>query len=240
MTKMNIILIVAAVLISAVISYRFLRFVKGSGTIITENREVKSFNKVSLEGIGKIIYKKGDKQSVAVVTDDNIAKHIETKTKGGTLRVRCAKHSAIKPSKLEIHVTAPSLDGFSGKGKVAFESNDAIETKEFSLSLTGKSVADVALQAENLKTTITGKSRISLKGVITKHSISMTGDGQINGLDLQSRLVSLSAMGKGEADLFVTDTLSLDMKGKIAVQYKGTPEVEKKSVGENSVTRLTT
>lgn len=236
---MHITLILLAVLITLFLAYRFLFFVKGSGTIISENREVKAFNKVSLEGIGKIIYKKGERQSVYILTDDNIMKHIETRTKGGTLWVRCAKHSTIKPSKLEIHVTAPSLDGFSGKGKVAFQSDDAIETKEFSLSLTGKSVADLALYAENLKTSITGKGSISLKGDIVQHTISMTGDGQINGLDIKSKLVSLSATGKGTAALFVTDTLSLDMKGKIAIQYKGTPEVVNKSVGKNCVTRLT-
>lgn len=239
MTKTNVILSLLSILIVVSLCFYLFRVVKGSGKVVEENRKVKAFNTISIEGIGKVIYSKGETQKVSVVTDDNIMEYIKTETKGGTLKVSCAKHAAIKPSKLEIRVTSPSLDGFSGKGAISFLSDDAIVTKGFSLALIGKATADVDLTAESLKTSLTGKGRISLTGDINQHTISMTGEGRIKGLDLQSKLTSVSATGKGFADLNVTDTLSLDMKGKITIQYKGTPEVQKKSVGKNSVTRIT-
>ena len=55
--------------------------VTGSGTIISEEREVPIFNQISLKGSGKVILTKGENQNVRVNTDENIMPHIQTEVK---------------------------------------------------------------------------------------------------------------------------------------------------------------
>jgi hypothetical protein len=57
--------------------------VKGSGNVISESRQVTEFNKIRLEGQGKVVLTQGNQSSLKVTTDDNILPFIETGVKNG-------------------------------------------------------------------------------------------------------------------------------------------------------------
>ena len=52
--------------------------VKGSGNVVTKERDVSGFDKVVVSGLGRVIVTQGDEESLTVETDDNLMQYIET------------------------------------------------------------------------------------------------------------------------------------------------------------------
>ncbi|OGO16907.1 MAG: hypothetical protein A2Z14_01960 [Chloroflexi bacterium RBG_16_48_8] len=52
--------------------------IQGSRNIITEARDVGGFNRIELEGMGKVILTQGEEESLTIEADDNLMEYITT------------------------------------------------------------------------------------------------------------------------------------------------------------------
>ncbi len=59
--------------------------IEGSGNIITEERNVSGFDRVTLSGFGEVSVQQGEAVSLTVSTDDNIMPHVRTEVRNNTL-----------------------------------------------------------------------------------------------------------------------------------------------------------
>ena len=87
LTKLVLVILVIAAITSACGIPFQPRLVRGSGDVIVENRSVSGFDKVSVEGAGRVIITQGKKESLTVETDDNLMKYIKTEVTGDTLEI---------------------------------------------------------------------------------------------------------------------------------------------------------
>lgn len=238
MSKTNVLFMLMSSTVVVLLCFYYFRSVKGSGRVLEENRQVKAFNSVNIEGIGKVVYTKGDTQKVSVVTDDNILKYIKTETKDGTLFITCGSHALIKPSKLEIHITSKSLQAFSGKGAISLAGKDTLSTDELLLSLIGKGSISLQANAEKIATSVKGNGHIDVRGSAVEHMVKIIGNGRVNSRDLKTEMTSLTIVGNGEVELYATEKLALDLKGNSEIWYKGDAEVKKKIMGNNVIKQI--
>ena len=100
--------------------------VKGSGTVISESRQVPEFRELRLEGRGKVALTQGNRSSVEVTTDDNILPSIETEVTNGKLIISHKKGMNLRPTTLNFAITVKDLAGISIAG-----SGDIIGNEEF-------------------------------------------------------------------------------------------------------------
>ena len=84
-TKQLFLIVVALFTLSIASACGVGRTLRGSGDIITENREVSGFDRVSLSGFGEVTIEVGEKESLTVTTDDNIMPYVHTEVKNNTL-----------------------------------------------------------------------------------------------------------------------------------------------------------
>ena len=59
--------------------------IEGSGNIITEERYVSGFDRLTLSGFGEVSVEQGATESLTVCTDDNIMPYVQTEVKNNTL-----------------------------------------------------------------------------------------------------------------------------------------------------------
>ena len=213
-----------------------IRTIKGSGNVVTEERDVSGFDSVALSGFGEVIITQGDEESLTVETDDNLMRYIETQVRGGTLELGFTDDILLRPSKSIIFrlsvIDLTALDS-SGAGKFEIDELDA-DRLEVTLSGAGDIRID-SLTATDLVVTVSGAGNIEVAGQVKTQQFNLKALGNYNASDLESQAATVRISGAGSASIWVHDTLDVVISGAGNVEYYGSPDVTQDISGVGSV-----
>jgi hypothetical protein len=215
-----------------------IRTIKGSGNVVTKDRDVSGFDSVALLGFGRVIITQGDEESLTVETDDNLMQYIETRVRGGTLELGFTEDDILlDPSDSIIFrlslVDLTALDS-SGAGKFEIDELDA-DRLEVTLSGAGDIRID-SLTATDLVVTVSGAGNIEVAGQVKTQEVNLNALGNYNAPDLESQAATVRISGAGSASIWALDTLDVTISGAGNVEYFGSPEVSKNISGVGKVT----
>lgn len=213
-----------------------LQDVDGSGTIVSEDRTVAEFERVTLAGEGRVIITTGAAASLSIETDDNLMQHIETVVSNGGLDIRTESGVDIDPTDSVVYrLTAPAVNEIRllGAGDIDL---DSASGGEFKIELLGAGEIEVAsLMADNLKVTISGVGSVTVTGGVATQEVDIPGAGSYEGRSLQSRSAVVTTSGAGSAEVWVTETLEATVSGVGSIDYYGSPTVTESVTGIGSI-----
>lgn len=213
--------------------------VRGSGNLITENRQVSGFDRIELGGSGELIITQDGSESVRVETDDNVMQYIEVRVENGTLKLGFRNNvNIISTTRLVFSVSVDDLVGvqISGSGSA---DGDQLETDRLDLSVSGSGNIQFAeLQAVEVNANISGSGLMNLAGAVASQAVDISGSGSYMAGDLCSESIKISVSGSGNATVCATGTLDADISGSGAVNYYGMPAVNSSTSGSGSINHL--
>jgi len=211
----------------------------GSGSVVTEDRPVSDFNRVSLTGVGEVIIAQGEEESLTVRADDNIMRYIKTEVKNGTLILGFTdevKNKRIRPSKrIKFNLSVKDVTGLdiSGAGDVNVAS---LDTDRLEIVVGGAGdVSLSSLTAEELVVHLNGAGHVELAGQVAEQNVKINGFGAYQAAKLESQTAIVGVNGAGSATLWATDTLDVRIPGAGNVTYYGHPNVTKKITGVGTI-----
>jgi hypothetical protein len=213
------------------------RTIRGSGNVVTEERQVSGFDSVALSGVGRVIVTQGDEEALTIETDDNLMRYIETEVRNGTLELGLARNTIPIPSQSIIfRVSVVDLTGLDSSGAGSFEIGK-LDTDRLKVSLSGAGdVGFDSLNATDLVVAVSGAGNVELAGQVEAQEIDLSGLGSYNAPDLESRAASVRISGAGNTVIWVLDTLDVTISGAGNVEYFGSPEVTRDVSGAGRVT----
>jgi len=189
--------------------------IKGSGTLISDYRDVNEFNKIRISGSADLYITVGEKQSIKVTFDDNIIEYIQTDVKGKTLQIDCdVSYSSRKDCRIDI--TIPELKGIilSGSGDVHIEN----------------------LRGDFFEYTLKGSGDMDAQGEIEELELNLYGSGDINTRELKAQNAVAVIKGSGDIDLYADNTLDCSVYGSGDIEYYGNPkDVTRHVAGSGSI-----
>ena len=211
--------------------------VKGSGKLVSEEREVSSFNQIVLKGTGKVTLTQGDRQYVKIRTDDNVMSLIDTTVKNEKLEI---SHNGwnLRPTALEYFITVSDLKGVSVKGSGDITGKDRFLCGDFYADVSGSGDISMELEAVQLDSDISGSGSIQLAGKSNSHNASITGSGKIIAYDMETKTASVKITGSGDCKVNVSEKLQANITGSGDLRYKGHPQIRTKITGSGSVENL--
>ena len=212
-----------------------LNVVRGSGRLVTESREVRNFDRVSLTGSGDVILTQGDRESLTIETDRNVMRYITSEVRDSTLTLGTKSGTLVRPTRLKFTLAVKDLEGLtvSGSGDITAESLNA-DDLEIVVSGSGGVRVD-ALTAQDVQARISGSGNIELDGQATNSSVTVTGSGNYRGGDLRSETVSAKTSGSGDATVWATQSLDARVTGSGSVKYYGEPKTNVSRSGSGDV-----
>jgi hypothetical protein len=228
-----------AIVVFLLIGCRF-GVIRGSGNVVTEDRDVSGFDSVALSGFGRVIITQGDEESLTVETDDNLMRYIQTEVRDGTLELGFTDDARYKipdpSSPIIFHLSLTDLNALdlSGAGSFVIDELDA-DRLVVTLSGAGDLRID-SLTATDLVVTTSGAGNVELAGAVETQTIDLSGLGNYSARDLESRTATVSISGAGNAGVWVRDTLDVTISGAGGVDYFGSPEVTQNISGVGKVT----
>jgi hypothetical protein len=235
---LGIVMVVMGLLMACTLPIQNTR-IQGSGTVVSEEREVSDFTSVSLEGIGDLEIIQGDVESLTIEAEDNIISKIESYVSGSTLHIGFERFINVIPtSGITYTLTVKDLNGIevSGYGDVYIAS---LTTDRLEVEVSGGGrIAIDNLVAESLDVELSGAGDFELAGMVNQQEINLSGAGSYNAPDLQSSVAEIDISGAGSAQLWVTDELEVNLSGVGSLQYYGDAEVQQSISGIGKVIAL--
>ena len=176
--------------------------IKGSGNIISENRELTNFSSINLIGGIDVNIKFSDKYNCTVVSDENLIPYIKTEVVNNNLQISINKnYSSIEG--IEVNVNAPEYDevSISGSGDI-----NIIDFKN-----------------DNLSLNISGSGNITANGEVQTLIAKISGSGDIISAELISKSATITINGSGNAKIWASDSISAQINGSGNIEYYGNP-----------------
>jgi hypothetical protein len=216
---------VAGIFIVFGFSACYFMIIDGSGDITTEARYVSYFNSLSFSGEGKLIITQGNDESLAVRTDDNLLKYIETEVRGGTLYIDTARGYTINPTgTIEYFIQVRELNFLSVPGAAEIIAHSLFTDSYFNIDISGSADIEIYdLWAQSLYLVVSGVADVALSGTVNTQRMNISGSCTNMSPSLRSQFASVEISGSSEATLWVTDHLDLDISGYGYIRYYGTP-----------------
>jgi len=211
---------------------------RGSGSIITQTREVSRFDSVSVEYPAQVFIQQGSAESLKVEADDNLLPDLKTQVKGNTLEISYKKtgEKYINPTKpVVITITVKDLKDveFSSAGELTI---DGLKTDKLDLTLNGAGnleLNDVTIK--RISVNLNGAGSMTASGTANDIDVTISGFGDFKGADLHSKTAKVNISGAGSATVWVDDELDAEISGAGSVNYYGSPKVSKQINGIGGV-----
>lgn len=189
--------------------------IEGSGTPISEIRNVADFTKISSEGVFEVTITKGNSQSVEITADDNIIRRVKTEVIDNELRLYLddRNYQAIR---LKANIIVERMNGIKNAGTGDIVISNIDEVGNFNVSNSGSGNISITGSAENL-------------------ILHNQGDGKFNGFQFIVTNCSVEIIGSSDCEVHPTSTLNVAIEGSGDVYYKGTPAIEVNISGSGKV-----
>jgi hypothetical protein len=202
MKRIFVVALLASALFSACAGGRGER---GNREIVSEERNgFAPFDTIASSGSADIRFHLSEDYRVIVHTDSNIADFVKTESRGGTLHIGLERGS-FSPTQMILDVYAPAPAGISISGSGSFSCEDAIQSKTFSVR-------------------VSGSGNINLKGESEQADIVISGSGKVRGDDFRIARADIRVSGSGDIDVFVTEELRSRISGSGTIRYSGNPQ----------------
>lgn len=188
---------------------------RGSGNIISENRDVANFSQVYNPTSANIVITEGATQQVELSADDNVIGSIKTIVENGALKIDLAKSNYIDVT-LTVSVTIPNLKVLKnlGSGNMTVSGFDGLT---------------------NLEVDNEGSGSVMLNGSGVSISIKNSGSGSYNGFGFAADNCMVANSGSGNCEINCTVALNGSNSGSGTIFYKGLPTVDISNTGSGKV-----
>jgi hypothetical protein len=239
MRKLLILLCVPALLLTSCRGI-FGKRVLGDGNMKTETRSVSDFDGVNVSGSIDLYVKQDASRSLRIEADANLLSYLEVYNEGGTLVVRPKNGYNLKPTRdIKVYVSSPTFNKLEASGACdIFSENQVTASETMNIDLSGSCDAKLDVKAPNISSEISGACKIELKGETKGFSVDGSGSSDVRCFDLLAENVIISIAGAGDAEVFASSKLEVDVSGAAGVKYKGNASVNQKISGAGSVKKV--
>jgi hypothetical protein len=216
--------------------------VRGSGVVVSQNRQVANFNSIEINYPVELTVQQGNSTSLTIAAEDNLIPQLATRVSGSTLYIENSQPdwtrrvTATRP--VVIHITVKDLQ------QVDFPSAGTLQVGKFQtdhleLSIRGAGTVTLSkLTVQDLSVTLSGAGNITASGSADNLNMDISGFGGFQGGDLASQTADVTISGAGNATVWTKNSLSVDISGTGSVNYYGSPSVQRNVSGLGSVNSL--
>jgi len=210
-----------------------------NGGVTFEVRKVPKFSKVTLKGVGELIFSDIDQEIIKIEAEKKIIPLIETTVINDELVIQ-TKGNVRLTKPIKYYLAVEEIDSISVNGSARISNFNILKFDNLSIDAKGASRVDLnQLFGENLYLNIQGSAVVKLKGSINLQVVDVSGAGQYSGVGLISNEAKMTVKGASRSFIYAKEKLSVNGSGASSVKYIGNPVIEKTLIGVGSLEPLT-
>jgi hypothetical protein len=170
---------------------------------VNENRDLKKFTRILIEGALDLSVEAGKKQNVQVTTEPSHMKRVTTEIKGDTL-VISMEGRRWRNANVLVSITMQTLDGLTVEGAVDAELLN-IDSKNFAIEIDG--AADIAIN-----------------GKCGSADFEINGAGDLDAENFRCENVAITINGAGDVEAYASVSVEAEINGVGDIDVYGNPD----------------
>jgi hypothetical protein len=215
-------------------SCTYLGGINGNGNVVSETRDVSSFNKIRVGGAFEVFLTQGSTESLTIEADENLIPLIRTDISGGALIIS-SRENIGNFKKLQIFVQVKDLKKLDISGACHIKSEGTFNLSKLSLECSGASQLNLLLNGELIRCNLSGAAETSLSGTVSECELELSGAASLYAYDLIAEEIDLRMSGAANAKVHATQSLRVNASGAASAKYKGNPDVHQNVSGAANV-----
>jgi len=235
-TKLFLPIIVATLLFSSCES-DWVEIVKGSGPVVSEDRNTSSFSQVILSIPADVYIYQGANEGITIEAQDNVLDVIRTEVKSNELNIRFENGVVVKRyDPIKVYITTSDLSEIKIAGSGNVYNETPIVTNELRIRISGSGNVDLQnIDTPSLDARISGSGKVYLAGFCADQYLQISGSGNVHAYNLMSETADINISGSGKTELMVTDYMNVQISGSGDVYYKGHPNIDSRISGSGGI-----
>ena len=201
--------------------------VRGSGTVVTENRALGDISGVVLATTGTLQITMGTSEALTIEAEDNLLPYIQTDVKGDTLVIETRPGTDLQATRpINYYLTMDRLDTITISSSGDVEVGD-LQTNALSVTISSSGDCTISsLNGTSLQVRISSSGNLEiLAGQVEKQTINISSSGELDTKNMASRDAEITISSSGDASVQVSDYLSGRLSSSGNIYYIGNPQV---------------
>jgi len=199
--------------------------VKGSGHLISEERELPYFNSISMNTAGLVTISPGAEQYIEVTVDDNIMEHLAIRVRDEMLIIEVVSDASLSDYELTIDVVMTDLKSLITNSAGSIIGKNTFEEDHINLMVNSAGSISLNLIANQLNSMINSAGNLLLSGRVTLHNSMLSSAGNLCAFDLNTETTVIILNSAGNAQVTASKLLDVTINSVGSVYYKGNPEI---------------
>lgn len=225
-----------AIILLAFTACRNYRQVRGSGNIISENRQTGNFKAISVGGSFDVELKSGPVSEVRVEADDNVIKYVDIHVSGNTLKIETKGINNLNQAHLKVYITSPEINQIKSSGAATVNIKNVLKNEDkIDLDVSGAANINGEVDAPEINTQASGAGNIEITGRTKVYKATASGSGTIKSSELMSETTNAHASGAGTVHVYSSVSLDASASGAGTIHYKGGGSIIQKVSGAGSI-----
>ena len=196
---------------------------RGNGHVVTKNRPVSSFDKISIEGVFPVeLSQDGNVEVVKVEADENLQQYITVENDGNELVVKLKDEASIHASKrMKVYINIKKLSelNFKSVGSLTTANQLKFDTLELNSESVGKLSLDI--DAAFLRANLSSVGASTLKGRVTDVRINNKSVGSLSAYNLKAGRLMIHNTAIGTAEVYADSAFYIRSSAIGTLYYKG-------------------
>lgn len=174
----------------------------GQSNVISEIRQVGSFQTIQNNSSVDILLLQGNSFEVKIEADSEIISYIDTEERNSTLYIDVKKRPGSRKIKvMRAIITVPNLNVIRINGSGDVVSMNQLNFPRFSITLNGSGDAELELKCKEFESYLNGSGDLLVEGVNGSCEIHVAGSGDMKGKNFQLSNLKITNRGSGDIKL---------------------------------------
>lgn len=200
--------------------------IHGSGNLVTETRQLASFNSLEINTVADVQLNRSATQQVTVTVDDNVMQYIITRVDSGVFTLSTDPDVSLSDFTLTIHITIPDLASVTVNSVASVISGDSFNADDLLLTMNSVGTISLNIAAREVFSTNNSVGTIDLRGTTVIHRAVVSSVGSITAFELATDTTLATANSVGSAYVRANDFLRATINSTGSIYYRGHPEIQ--------------
>ncbi len=210
---------------SMVLLFSACSFKRGSGNIVSETRNVSSFESIKVsEGIEAFV--SNGPLSVRVEADDNLIEYLRTKVSNGVLKVDL-DITSVDDAHLKVNITAPNIRKIAASSGAEVEMLNVLKHKD-RIELDASSAADIqgVVDAPEVALEASSGAELDIEGRTRMVKVRSSSGSNIDASGLLSETAEVRSSSGATAKVYASVQLKAQASSGSTINHRGGAQTE--------------
>lgn len=228
---MKIIALYLILFISGISGANAQKIIKGSGYILTQQREVHIYNSIEVNGPLHVFATPDELRPVIIEADNNLFPYIKTELKQDTLKIYIEPGISIENfAAMNIFLSTPGISNLKATNGANIDgSHTSWKNKQTNIEAYGNTKINWHTLTGTLNVSGQNNVIITLKGTAKTFNLTLGQNSLLDASGLNAVNARMNISAGSKATIQVSGTISYDISNKGRLIYKGLPEILKAS-----------